>query len=180
MGEIYFNPRTREGCDSKHSQSLVCFYSFITACFTEFCKHPTYTNRIQLQKNLKIRCETPDDFMFARGSHLSKKYFYKASQPLFQRIILMYPERTEGIGAERTAYLLFRIPFSTIKSPLVVQYTILSNKCARSQSGVGIHYITLSSLIDGQGCIQRRNDLLQRYQCGSAFLALNPSDDGLR
>lgn len=40
-----FNPRTREGCDSKHSQSLACLYSFITAYFTGFYKHPTHTKR---------------------------------------------------------------------------------------------------------------------------------------
>ena len=36
---------TREGCDSKHSQSLACLYSFITAYFTGFYKHPTHTKR---------------------------------------------------------------------------------------------------------------------------------------
>uniref|UniRef100_UPI003FEDEDCE hypothetical protein n=1 Tax=Candidatus Fimivicinus sp. TaxID=3056640 RepID=UPI003FEDEDCE len=32
--------------DSKNSQSLVCLYSFITAYFTGFCKHPTHTKRL--------------------------------------------------------------------------------------------------------------------------------------
>ena len=43
--KVNFNPRTREGCDSKHSQSLACLYSFITAYFTGFYKHPTHTKR---------------------------------------------------------------------------------------------------------------------------------------
>lgn len=55
-----------------------------------------------------------------------------------------------------------------------------SNFHTSGRSESGPLAVFLSSLIDGQYRIQRRNDLLQRHQCGNALFALDPPDDGLR